>query len=174
MKENKKGGDSSRVFHISQRRDDDISISSVRSLVLYARPLQGLNKVWNGGPANHSEQDLAVLRCSGLKPAPAPLTPDHVVYSGVEPLDLDDGQSLAAYRARFGDDPRLVLCEGALYAIGAASSLARAACDLAADGAEIMRLTEAFGGARFMSEEQWHFVVNWEAEVYRHSVAMGD
>ena len=92
----------------------------------------------------------------------------------MEPLDLDVGQSLAAYRAQFGDSPRLVLCEGTLYAIGSTGSLARAACDLAADGADIMRLSSAFGGARFMSEEQWHFVVNWEAEVYRHSVAMGD
>ena len=125
-------------------------------------------------PVSPDEQGLAVLRCSGFDPAPAPLTPDHVVYSGVEPFDLDSSRSLAAYRAQFGNDPRLVVCEGAVYAIGATSSQARAACDLAADGAEVMRLTGAFGGARFMSEEQWRFVVNWEAEDYRQSVVMGD
>ena len=123
---------------------------------------------------NHTEQDLTVLKCSGFDPAPAPLTPDHVVYSGVEPFDPDNDQSLAAYRAQFGTDPRLVLYEGALYAFGLTSSQARAACDLAADGAHVIRLTGAFGGARFMSEEQWRFVVNWEAETYRQSVIMGN
>ncbi len=72
---------------------------------------------------------------------------------------------------RFGSDPRLLIHEGALYAQGATRSLAQAACDLAADGAFVLRLTEAFGGANFMSEKQWQFVVDWEAESYRQSVA---
>ena len=42
---------------------------------------------------------------------------------------------------------------------------------VAADGAHVLRLTEAFGGANFMSKEQWQFIVNWEAESYRQSVA---
>jgi len=67
-----------------------------------------------------------------------------------------------------------VLYEGALYAVGVTSSQARAACDLAADGAHVIGLTGAFGGARFMSEEQWRFVVNWEAETYRQSVIMSN
>ena len=71
---------------------------------------------------------------------------------------------------RFGSDPRLLIYADALYAQGATNSQVKAACDLAADGAHILRLTEAFGGANFMAEKQWRFVVNWEAESYRQSV----
>lgn len=118
-----------------------------------------------------SEHKQIIMKCLGLKPAPAPLTPDHIVYSGVAPLYLDDGQSLSSYREHFQSDPRLVIHEESVYALGSTNSQAQAACDLAADGAHILHLTEAFGGARFMSEEQWRFVVNWEAEAYRQSLA---
>jgi len=99
------------------------------------------------------------------------LTPDHVVYSGVEPLSLVNGDSLFTYNERFGTDPRLLIHADGIYAHGATHSQVKAACDLAADGAHILRLTEAFGGANFMSEKQWRFVINWEAESYRQSVA---
>lgn len=110
-------------------------------------------------------------RCPGIDPAPGPLTPDHVVYSGVAPFNLTNGDTLVAYRERFHSDPQLLIHEDVLYAQGATRSQVKAACDLAADGAHILRLTEAFGGANFMSERQWRFVVNWEAESYRQSVA---
>jgi rhamnose utilization protein RhaD (predicted bifunctional aldolase and dehydrogenase) len=120
-----------------------------------------------------TESELVTLKCTGIDPAPGPLTPDHVVYSGVEPFSPVNGNTLATYRERFRSDPRLLIHEGALYAHGATRSQAQAACDLAADGAHVLRLTEAFGGENFMSEEQWQFVVNWEAESYRQSVAKG-
>jgi len=110
------------------------------------------------------------VKCTGIDPAPGPLTPDHVVYSGVAPLSLQNGDTLVSYRERFGSDPRLLIHADALYAQGVTHSQVKAACDLAADGAHILRLTEAFGEANFMSEEQWRFVVNWEAESYRQSV----
>jgi rhamnose utilization protein RhaD (predicted bifunctional aldolase and dehydrogenase) len=119
---------------------------------------------------DQSGQDLVALKCSGFNPAPAPLTPDHIVYSGVEPLDLDGTLSLEAYREQFDSDPRLLIHNGVLYSTGTTLTQARAACSLAADGAHVLRLTEAFGGVRFMSEEQWRFVVNWEAEAYRKSI----
>ncbi len=110
------------------------------------------------------------VKCTGIEAAPGPLTPDHVVYSGVEPLSLANGDTLVNYRERFGSDPRLVIHEDALYAQGATHSQVKVASDLAADGSHVLRLTEAFGGANFMSERQWRFVVNWEAESYRQSV----
>lgn len=120
-----------------------------------------------------SEHEQIIMKCPGLKPAPAPLTPDHIVYSGVAPLSLDDGQSLSSYRQHFRSEPRLVIHKEIAYTLGATDSQAQAACDLAADGAHVLRLTEAFGGARFMSEDQWRFVVNWEAEAYRQAVNVG-
>jgi rhamnose utilization protein RhaD (predicted bifunctional aldolase and dehydrogenase) len=115
--------------------------------------------------------DPVVLKCTGIHPAPGPLTPDHVVYSGVEPFMRLNGNTLDTYRERFGSDPSLLIHDGTLYARGATHSRAKAACDLAADGALVFRLTDAFGGANFMHENQWRFVVNWEAESYRQSVA---
>ena len=115
--------------------------------------------------------ELVALKCTGFQPAPGPLTPDHVVYAGVEPFDPINGDDLHTYREQFGADPRILIHAGALYAQGATHSQVKATCDLAADGAHVLRLTAAFGGANFMSEEQWRFVVNWEAESYRLSVA---
>jgi rhamnose utilization protein RhaD (predicted bifunctional aldolase and dehydrogenase) len=110
------------------------------------------------------------LKCTGFQPVPGPLTPDHVVYSGVEPFHAEGGVTLEGYRQRYGSEPRLVVHEGTLYAQGATFAKAKVTCDLASDGALVLRLTEAFGGVNFMTEEQWRFVVNWEAESYRQSI----
>ena len=88
-------------------------------------------------------------------------------------MDANDRTASATYFERFGAHPRLVTHDGMVYATGATLSQARTACELAADGAHVMRLAEAFGGARFMSEDQWRFVVNWEAEAYRQAVNEG-
>jgi len=117
------------------------------------------------------DPELIALKCHGIHPSPGPLTPDHIVYSGVAPFYPANGDTLAAYRELFSSDPRLLIHEGVVYASGATRSQAQAAFDLAADGAHVLHLTEAFGGANFMTEEQWQFVVNWEAESYRQSVA---
>lgn len=111
------------------------------------------------------------LKCTGIDPSPGPLTPDHIVYSGVEPFNPVNGNTLDDYRDRFGSDPRVLIHERTVYVRAATRSQANVACVLAADGAHVLRLTEAFGGANFMSDEQWRFVVNWEAESYRQSVA---
>ena len=114
---------------------------------------------------------ILALECPGIHPSPGPLTPDHIVYSGVEPLNSVNGNGFAGYREQFGSDPQLLIHKGTTYALGTTGSQAKTASALAADGAHVLRLTEAFGGANFMSEEQWQFVVNWEAEAYRQSVA---
>ncbi len=121
--------------------------------------------------AGHTGAEAVTLKCTGFQPVPGPLTPDHVVYSGVQPLYLANGDTLDSYRERFGSEPRLLVHEGTLYAQGATRARAKVACDLAADGAFVLGLTGAFGGANFMSEKQWRFVVNWEAESYRQSIA---
>ena len=120
--------------------------------------------------ATKTDLEPVIVKCTGIEAAPGPLTPDHIVYSGVEPLNLENDNTLTTYRERFGSDPRMLVFEDALFAQGATRSQVKAACDLAADGAHVFRLTEAFGGANFMSEQQWRFVVNWEAEAYRQSV----
>jgi len=122
-------------------------------------------------PNTLNDPQPVTMKCTRIDPAPGPLTPDHVVYSGVAPLSLANGETLVSYRERFGSDPRLLIHADGLYAQGTSRSQVKAAFDLAADGTHVLRLTEAFGGANFMSEEQWQFVVNWEAESYRQSVA---
>ncbi|MGD9020577.1 MAG: class II aldolase/adducin family protein [Lysobacterales bacterium] len=111
-----------------------------------------------------------ILKCTGFQPVPGPLTPDHVVYSGVEPFYTANGDTLDAYRERIGSEPRLLVHENTLYVQESTHAKAKTACDLAADGALVLRLTEAFGGVNFMSEQQWRFVVSWEAESYRQSI----
>ncbi len=121
-------------------------------------------------PVAQAGSGQVIMKCTGIDPAPGPLTPDHVVYSGVEAMSMVNDNALNTYRERFGSDPRLFIHAGELYAQGASHTQVKVACDLAADGAFVLRLTEAFGGAKFMTEEQWRFVINWEAESYRQSV----
>lgn len=109
--------------------------------------------------------------CSDLHPAPRPLTPDHIVYGGVAPLDGTIDGGAADYKKQFGSDPKLLTHDGVVYGLGKSVSEARLALELAADGERVLNLTRAFGGPKFMPEPHWRFVVNWEAEVYRQKVA---
>lgn len=115
--------------------------------------------------------EYQVLSCTGLRPPPGPLTPDHIVYSGVEPHDGSIQNDVADFRDEFNSDPKLVSHDKHVYGLGKTAGEARLALELAADGEQVLKLTRAFGGPKFMSEPQWRFVVNWEAEAYRQTVA---
>lgn len=113
-------------------------------------------------------KELTARAIAGLEPPAGALTPDHIVYSKAEPYTGDVTQEgLADFKARHGDYPRIFQTGNMVYAVGATEKAAKLALELAIDGAQVCQLTQAFGGAEFMTEKAVAFIENWEAESYR-------
>jgi len=97
-----------------------------------------------------------------------PLTPDHIVYAGREPLTGEPTpEAIAAYRERFGYDPRVLTLAGVTCGTGDTPARAALALELARDAAAVIRLSEAFGGIRYLADGESRFIESWEVEQYR-------
>lgn len=121
---------------------------------------------------------------SSFYPLSRPFTPDHIVYAGSDPLFIETGGAGAdkqrerirgawkEHRERFGKNPRIIGVQNlGVFGIGETEKTARLALDLFVDGVHIAVYSEAFGGPRFMTQEQTDFINNWEVERYRIRVA---
>lgn len=107
--------------------------------------------------------------------ARGPLTPDHIVYAGSHalhaPRPLPTADDFRSFRAMNGLWPRVVSSERGVFGVDASPAASRLALTLALNGALVVRLSAAFGGVRFMSEEARGFIEHWEVESYRQSVS---
>jgi len=98
------------------------------------------------------------------------LTPDHIVYAGSFALvsDSPDQAAVDAFKAAHGVLPRVAVVPGkAVFAAGADKKSADRAMKLVRNGAEIVRLSAAFGGPLYLADERRSFIEHWEAESYR-------
>ncbi len=99
------------------------------------------------------------------------LTPDHIVYAGsttyTGPVTAD---ALEAFREQHGAYPKVIRSPLAVFGVGSSPASAELALALAADGALVQQLAQAFGGAVFMSPAAVDFIDNWEVEAFRKSV----
>ena len=108
-----------------------------------------------------------------------PFSPDHIVYAGSDFLFADGpGPELAKaytdFMTRHGRVPKLAGVRGlGVFGIGSNEKSAALAVDLFRDAAKIAAYTEAFGGPRYMSQDQIDFINNWEVERYRSKVSTG-
>jgi len=117
--------------------------------------------------------DAAFLASSGrFDVAPGPISPDHLVYARAFPFEAvvtaEEGE---AYRAAYGYAPKVVIAGPCIYGIGTTQKNADLALELAQDGAEVLKLTAAFGGIDYMTDAAREFIENWEVESYRQKVA---
>ena len=100
--------------------------------------------------------------------APAPITPDHLVYAKAFPFtDALTVEAIANYKSERGYAPKVVVAGNRVYGIGTSKKNADLALELAQDGAVVQQLTEAFGGINIMTDPQREFIENWEVESYR-------
>jgi rhamnose utilization protein RhaD (predicted bifunctional aldolase and dehydrogenase) len=113
--------------------------------------------------------DAAGLASSGFFPVvPGPISPDHLVYAKAFPFTgALTAEAVAAYKAARGCAPKVVVAGRRVYGLGSSQKNADLALELAQDGALVMKLAEAFGGADFMTDAQREFIENWEVESYR-------
>lgn len=103
---------------------------------------------------------------------PGPITPDHLVYARAFPFDSDlTKENVASYRATHGFAPKVVIANDRVYGLGNTEKNAGLALEFAMDGAQVLKLSQAFGGVEYMSDPAREFIENWEVESYRQSVA---
>jgi len=113
---------------------------------------------------------------TSFAPLLSAFTPDHIVYMGVSPVRVDSASELegafAAYKARLGKAPRVVLAPGlGAFCLGANAKAAGQAQQLFLDAVQIAVASAAFGGPRFLTKAAIDFINHWEVESYRSSVS---
>jgi NAD(P)-dependent dehydrogenase (short-subunit alcohol dehydrogenase family)/rhamnose utilization protein RhaD (predicted bifunctional aldolase and dehydrogenase) len=114
-----------------------------------------------------------------------PFMPDNIVYCKSAPLLMDLGEdpeklladfpaARAAYRERWGYDPKILLVDGlGMVAVEDSKRSAETCLDVFEDYMKVSFLTEAFGGPSFLGEADIQFIDTWEVESYRRAVAKG-
>ena len=114
-----------------------------------------------------------------------PLNPDQIVYCTSFALWIDPipGEAaaaliarlrtaLAAHKAKYRYDPRLVLVAGlGLFAIGEDFKSADTARQLYLDTIQVMAGALQLGGIQYMPDAKREFIENWEVEAYRRQIA---
>jgi rhamnose utilization protein RhaD (predicted bifunctional aldolase and dehydrogenase) len=118
---------------------------------------------------------------SSFYPVSSALTPDHIVYSGSDPLfigagDLPPGDRLEArwkgHVEKTGRVPKIAAVQGlGVFGIGDSEKAARLALSLFTDTARVSKYAASFGGVLFMTRDKIDFINNWEVERYRTKVA---
>ena len=118
-------------------------------------------------------EDAAFIESSGFfECVPGPITPDHLVYARAFPFTDELTQVHAdAYHARHGFAPKVVIHNNRIYGLGKTEKNAGLALLFAQDGAQVMKLSQAFGGIDYMAARAREFIENWEVESYREKVA---
>jgi rhamnose utilization protein RhaD (predicted bifunctional aldolase and dehydrogenase) len=117
---------------------------------------------------------------ASFAPVSSAFTPDHIVYSGSNPLFIEDSTALGDKAAdawkihleQTGRIPKTIACQGmGIFGIGMSQKAADNAVELFIDTVKVAVYAESFGGGRFMSEDQINFINNWEVERYRSALS---
>jgi hypothetical protein len=118
-------------------------------------------------------EDAAFIESSGyFECVPGPITPDHLVYARAFPFSDELTQEKAeAYRLKHGFAPKVVIHGNRIYGLGKTEKNASLALLFAQDGAQVLKLSQAFGSVEYMTDRAREFIENWEVESYREKVA---
>jgi len=127
--------------------------------------------LWN------KEIDRLVQNSTSFKPVSSAFTPDHIVYSGSDPLfafSMAKTEFLDDYNKhleKFGRAPKIIaFFELGVFGVGSSESRAKLALDLFIDTMKVAAYTESFGGPLFMEQDKIDFINNWEVEAFRSRV----
>lgn len=105
-------------------------------------------------------------------PYGGPLTPDHIVYAKSFAYVGDPTEEgVQAFKNKYGYLPKVVGVPGkALFTAGNSIKDARSIAIAVANALHVQKLTDAFGGPKFLNEREYKFIENWEVESYRRSI----
>ncbi len=110
-----------------------------------------------------------------------PFTPDAIVYCKSNSIFINADtaedilktaeKEIPAFVAKFGYLPKVLLIKGVgLVAIGDHPTQCDTILDVFEDAIQIAFLSNSFGGAHPMTQDQIDFIDNWEVENYRRSI----
>ncbi|MDR2069546.1 MAG: class II aldolase/adducin family protein [Spirochaetaceae bacterium] len=141
----------------------------------------------NHGPGKvifERNREIAALveDAAAFYPISSAFTPDHIVYSGSDPLFIDTGgkgdmtrfirEAWKNHLEKTGRPPKIAALRGlGVFGIGPSEKAARLALELFADTIKVAVYTQAFGGPRFMAADKIDFINNWEVERYRSGIS---
>jgi rhamnose utilization protein RhaD (predicted bifunctional aldolase and dehydrogenase) len=113
---------------------------------------------------------------ASFAPVTSAYTPDHIVYSGSDPLFVEAGADIAAawqeHTGKTGRPPKIAAVQGlGVFGVGSTEHNAVLALELFIDTVTVAVYAETFGGPRFMTMEKIDFINTWEAEHYRQKLA---
>ncbi|MFA6360399.1 MAG: SDR family NAD(P)-dependent oxidoreductase [Dysgonamonadaceae bacterium] len=166
--------------------DGDVEVSSnvvevlpAIKMMLSTEDLKTL-KVRNNALINHfseSEENQKLIA--------VPFTPDAIVYCKSNYIFLNSESPEAILEeakeqnALFAEKneylPKIILIKNiGLVAVGDNAKQCDTILDVYEDAMKIAYLSQSFGGAHPMTQEQIDFIDNWEVENYRRSVAKGE
>jgi len=115
-----------------------------------------------------------------------PFSPDIIVYCKANYLYVEEAgksdkivsaikQKINAFEKEYGYLPKVIVIKGMGLITAEDNAMSTGtALDVFEDMMKISYLTKWFGGPRFMTDQQIHFIENWELENYRRKVAKGD
>jgi len=136
--------------------------------------LGGIVIFMTGGEVSAFVKDRA-----SFQPVSSAYTPDHIVYSGSDPLFIEDQTEEGIRRAwkdhveKTGRSPKVAAVQGlGIFGIGATEKAANLALDLFKDTIKVAVYTQPFGGPLFMTADKIDFINNWEVERFRSSVSI--
>ncbi|MDR2246040.1 MAG: class II aldolase/adducin family protein [Treponema sp.] len=129
---------------------------------------------------NHEIATLVRDRAS-FSPVSSSFTPDHIVYSGSDPLFIETGTGAIpdllreAWKKQLEKTrriPKIAALQGlGVFGIGPSEKAAKLSLELFMDTIKVAVYAQSFGGERFMSQDQIDFINNWEVERYRSRVS---
>jgi rhamnose utilization protein RhaD (predicted bifunctional aldolase and dehydrogenase) len=115
---------------------------------------------------------------SSFAMASSAFTPDHIVYSGSDPL-FTEAENESGIREvwenhvqKTGREPKITAVQNlGVFGVAATEKAAGLALALFKNAVETAVYAESFGGPLFMTADKIDFINNWEAERFRSSVS---
>jgi rhamnose utilization protein RhaD (predicted bifunctional aldolase and dehydrogenase) len=111
-----------------------------------------------------------------FRPVSSAFTPDHIVYSGSDPLFVKDASGIEAaffaHKEKTGRIPKIIAVQSTgIFGLANNEKAVDNSPELFKDTQKVAVYAESFGGQLFMTSEMIDFINNWEIERYRSQVA---
>jgi len=156
------------------RKDDDAEKEEkIKELLRIFKELSG----FSGYIINNEIASLIKDRGT-FYPVSSAYTPDHIVYSGSDPLftEADAPEAVKSewekHAQKTGRNPKIIAIKDiGVFCAAVSEKAAGFALDLFKDTVKVSVYTESFGGPLFMKKDKIDFINNWEVERFRSSVS---